>query len=147
MRKIFLSVVVLALACASAFAGSISLDLKVIKFDIKGDVSAVGLINVLGKTAPQVLNGVETSIATIPLKGGAKLDISLGAVTGPVMTGTPFGSIGYNWDAVASPFLTKIGLDTLRAGIGVGYNFNMEDADWKNHVIGGLKISAALLNL
>jgi len=145
MRKIFLSVVVLALACVSAFAGSISLDLKVVKFDLKGDVNAVALVDFLHQS--QVLNGAETSVGSIPISGAVKLDLAVGAVTGPFHSGIPFGSIGYNWKVETSSFLERLGLTEVRAGIGVGYDFNAEDADWKNNVVGGLKISAALLNL
>ena len=149
MKKLFIAVVLCLAMSAAAKADVLTLDLKYIKFDVQGNLDAVGMFNVFHQTKDDyVLPGIQTSIGNIPIQGTTKLDLNVGSITGAQDTGATFVSLCYTWNVGSSPFLEKLGLTNIKGGLGAGWNANNEeDTNGWHHCIGGLVISANVLSL
>ena len=149
MKKLFIVVACLAMFGGMAMASTLSLDLRYIKFDVQGNLDAVGMFNAFHQTKDDyVLVGAQTTVGNIPIQGNTKLDLNVGSITGTQDTGAAFVSLCYTWNVGSSPFLEKIGLTNLKGGLGAGWNANNEeDTNGLHHIIGGLVISANILSL
>lgn len=130
-----------------ARADVIRLDCGPLQIDVQGDINAIGFLNAIHRVPnDQILNGFDTTVGYIPISKAVKLDLSLGAITGPVNTGIPFASIGYSWPCQPGSFLSLLNLINIQAGIGASCNFEQSGYRWQNVDV-GLVVTAKLLNL
>lgn len=142
-----------SLSVGVASADLLNLNLGVAQVAVAGDVNAGGLVNV----APKLLNGaaspldtnstLETTVGYVPLSADVKLDIDLGTASGALHTGAPYGALSYKWNVATAPWLQWLGLDDVKAGLGFGYDFELVNPRWEDHVIFGLTVSTNLLTL
>lgn len=155
MKKMLCAVVVaLSLFSSVAFANILQLDLRYVKVDVEGDMNYGGFINVAPKPLSSNYVGnidanstINTTLGYIPVKGDTKLDIEIGNILGPNHTGAGYGAIAYHWDVAPGSIMNKIGFDTLKGGIGLGWDFIPEGSDWKDHALIGFTISTNLMDL